>query len=110
MTIAPLVPAAEDYEAGKRVYLSGDYAEALRIWQPLADAGNKFAQFSLGSLYFEGAGVEQSYGDSAKWFRLAAEQGYAPAQFNLGNDYKHGQGVEKDDVEAAQWWRKAAEQ
>ena len=110
MTIAPLVPAAENYEAGKRVYLTGDYAEALRIWQPLADAGNKFAQFSLGSLYFEGAGVEQSYSDSAKWFQLAAEQGYAPAQFNLGNAYKHGQGVEKDDVKAAQWWRKAAEQ
>jgi len=110
LTIAPLVPAQEDYEAGKRAYLAGDHAEALRIWQPLAGGGNKFAQFSLGSLYFEGAGVEKSYDESAKWFRLAAEQGYAPAQFNLGNAYKHGQGVEQDDAKAADWWRKAAEQ
>lgn len=110
MTIAPLAPAEEDYDAGKRAYLTGDYAEALRIWQPLGDAGNKFAQFSLGSLYFEGAGVEKNYADSAKWFQLAAEQGYAPAQFNLGNAFKHGQGVEQDDLKAAEWWRKAADQ
>ena len=110
LTIAPQATAAETYEAGKRAYLAGDHAEALRIWQPLADAGNKFAQFSLGSLYFEGAGVEKNYDDSAKWFRLAAEQGYAPAQFNLGNAYKHGQGIGQDDAKAAQWWRKAAEQ
>jgi len=110
MTIAPLASAGEDYDAGKRAYLTGDYAEALRIWQPLADNGNKFAQFSLGSLYFEGAGVEKSYTESSKWFQLAAEQGYAPAQFNLGNAYKHGNGVEQDDPKAAEWWRKAAEQ
>jgi TPR repeat protein len=110
MTIAPLAPAQEDYDAGKRAYLTGDYAEALRIWQPLADAGNKFAQFSLGSLYFEGAGVEKSVTESASWFQAAAEQGYAPAQFNFGNAYKHGNGVEQDDRKAAEWWRKAAEQ
>ena len=110
MTIAPLASAGEDYDAGKRAYLTGDYAEALRIWQPLADNGNKFAQFSLGSLYFEGAGVEKSYTESSKWFQLAAEQGYAPAQFNLGNAYKHGHGVEQGDPKAAEWWRKAAEQ
>ncbi len=110
MTIAPLATAVEDYDAGKRAYLTGDYAEALRIWQPIADDGNKFAQFSLGSLYFEGAGVEKSYTESARWFQLAAEQGYAPAQFNLGNAYKHGNGVEQDDPKAAEWWRKAAEQ
>jgi hypothetical protein len=111
LTIAPLAPAAEDdYEAGKRAYLAGEHAEALRIWQPLADAGNKFAQFSLGSLYFEGVGVAKNDDASAKWFQLAAEQGYAPAQFNLGNAYKHGQGVAQDDAKAADWWRKAAEQ
>lgn len=110
LTIAPLAPAQEDYEAGKRAYLAGDYAEALRIWQPLADGGNKFAQFSLGSLYFEGTGVEKDLPTSAKWFRLAADQGYAPAQFNLGNAYKSGNGVEQNDLEATEWWRKAAEQ
>ena len=31
MTIAPLASAGEDYDAGKRAYLTGDYAEALRI-------------------------------------------------------------------------------
>ncbi|GMQ95955.1 MAG: hypothetical protein BMS9Abin14_437 [Gammaproteobacteria bacterium] len=110
MTIAPLATAEEDYEAGKRAYLAGNYAEALQIWQPLGDTGNKFAQFSLGSLYFEGAGVDKDYAESVRWFQLAADQGYAPAEFNLGNAYKHGNGVEQDDLKAAEWWRKAAEQ
>jgi hypothetical protein len=110
LTLAPLAQAQEDYDTGKRAYLSGDYAEALRIWQPLADAGNKFAQFSIGSLYFEGAGVEKNYEESARNFELAAKQGYAPAQFNLGNAYKHGNGVPQDDLKAAEWWEKAAEQ
>jgi TPR repeat protein len=110
LTLAPLVQAQEDYDAGKRAYLSGDYAEALRIWQPLADGGNKFAQFSIGSLYFEGAGVEKNYEESARNFELAAKQGYAPAQFNLGNAYKHGNGIPQDDLKAAEWWEKAAEQ
>jgi hypothetical protein len=109
--LAPLQPAlAQDYEAGKRAYLAGDYQEALGIWQPLAEGGNEFAQFSMGSLYFEGAGVEKNDAESVKWFRMAGEQGYAPAQFNLGNAYKHGNGVEQDDAQAAEWWRKAAEQ
>jgi TPR repeat protein len=116
VTLAPLAAAQEDYEAGKRAYLTGNYAEALRIWQPLADDGNKFAQFSLGSLYFEGAGVDPGMEESArmevsaKWFKLAAEQGYAPAQFNLGNAYKNGNGIEQNDLKAAEWWRKSAEQ
>jgi len=110
LTLAPLAQAQEDYDSGKRAYLSGDYAEALRIWQPLADGGNKFAQFSIGSLYFEGAGVEKNYEESARHFELAAQQGYAPAQFNLGNAYKHGNGVPQDDLKAAEWWEKAAEQ
>lgn len=101
---------AQDYEDGKRAYLAGDYAEAQRIWQPLAEGGNEAAQFSMGSLYFEGAGVDKDYRESVKWFRMAADQGYAPAQFNLGNAYKHGNGVEQDDARAAEWWRKAAEQ
>jgi len=110
MVMAPPAQAEEDYEAGKRAYLAGNYEEALRIWTPLADQGNKFAQFSLGSLYFEGAGVDKDLPASASWFRLAAQQGYAPAQFNLGNAYKNGDGVEQNDLEAAEWWRKAAEQ
>ncbi|MDX1432891.1 MAG: tetratricopeptide repeat protein, partial [Gammaproteobacteria bacterium] len=106
----PLAAADDDYEAGKRAYLAGDYERALAIWQPLAEGGDRFAQFSLGSLYFEGSGVDKDFAASARWFRAAAEQGYAPAQFNLGNAYKHGNGVEQDDVQAAEWWRKAAEQ
>ena len=110
LALAPLATAQQDHQAGEQAYLKGDPAEAARIWRPLADAGDRLAQFSLGSLYIEGAGVEKAPEESAKWFRLAACQGHAPAQFHLGNAYKQGKGVPQDDFQAVEWWRKAAEQ
>lgn len=101
---------ADDYALGRDAYIEQNYDTALRLWLPLAEAGDMRAQFSLGALYYEGAGVEQDYEVSARWFRAAADEGFAPAQFNLGNAYKHGQGVAQSDIEATKWWRLAAEQ
>jgi TPR repeat protein len=101
---------ADDYTLGRDAYIEQKYDTALSLWLPLAEAGDMRAQFSLGALYYEGAGVEQDYEVSAGWFRAAADQGFAPAQFNLGNAYKHGQGVAQSDIEATKWWRLAAEQ
>jgi TPR repeat protein len=43
-------------------------------------AGEGDAQYALGSLHTEGAGVEQSYEKAAGWFLKAASQGDATAQ------------------------------
>ncbi len=104
------VAVADDFVLGREAYLQGNFAEALRLWAPLADENDPRAQFSIGSLYFEGRGVTKDLSAAARWFRRAAEQGYAAAQFNLGNSYKHGQGVPQDDLEAVKWWTLAAEQ
>jgi septal ring-binding cell division protein DamX len=98
-----------DFEAGRRAQEAGDHAEAYRIWRPLAEGGDRLAQFGLGNLYDQGEGVPLDPAAAYRWFRLAAEQGLAAAQFNLGNAYKHGRGVSRDEVKAADWWRQAAE-
>ena len=99
-----------DYEAGRRAYSTGDLEQAFTLWLPLAEAGDPRAQFRIGLMYDQGAGVRKSDLLAADWFRRAAEGGIVEAQFNLGNAYKHGRGVPADEAEAAYWWSLAAEQ
>ncbi len=75
-----------------------------------AEQGNAEAQYSLGSRYASGLGVEKDDAEAVRWYRLAAEQGHAVAQYSLGLHYALGQGVEEDYSESARWIRRAAEQ
>lgn len=70
---APL--AAGPYEDGSAAYLSGHYAVALRLWQPLADQGRPDAQYGMGLLYDRGRGVAQDFVQAHMWFDLSAAQG-----------------------------------
>ena len=91
-------------------YENGDYATALREWEPLAEQGDASIQTLVGSMYNEGKGVPQNDKTAVKWYRLAAEQGNAYAQYNLGLMYRKGQGVPQNDKTAVKWYRLAAEQ
>ncbi len=109
---APFAPgyAAETYDAGMRAYDAGDHAKALEIWGPLAEGGNKTAQYSLGKLLEIGGGqVQPDLGEAAKWYQRAADQGVSAAQNNLGLMYAQGRGVPRDVARAAQLWLVAAE-
>jgi TPR repeat protein len=88
----------------------GDYAEAVRLFRPLAEQGDASAQYNLGFMYNNGEGVPQDYVEAVKWYRMAAEQDHADAQYNLGLMYDNGQGVPQDYAEAVKWYRMAAEQ
>ncbi len=109
--MALTVPAnAGSLDDGVAAYQRGDYAAALRLWQPLAEQGDADAQYNLGVMYDNGRGVRQDDGEAVKWYRKAAEQGVADAQHNLGHAYANGRGVPQDHGEAVKWYRKAAEQ
>ena len=56
--------SANNYEKGKEAYDAGDYATALSILKPLAEAGNADAQLTLSWMYYFGRGVPQ---DDAEW-------------------------------------------
>ena len=64
----------------------------------------------LGSLYLNGDGVPQDYGEAVRWYRLAAAQGHADAYYSLGVRYIFGEGVPQDYAEAVRWFRLAADQ
>ena len=57
--------------------IAGDYAKAYREFKALADQGQAFAQYAIGSMYYLGKGVPKDYAEAAKWFRKAAAQGHA---------------------------------
>ncbi|HET9821903.1 MAG TPA: tetratricopeptide repeat protein [Burkholderiaceae bacterium] len=89
-----------------------DYATAVRLLGPLAEAGNARAQTQLGLLYHHGQGVPESDAQAVVWFDRAARQGYLPAQVQLGNMYAYGHATVPAGFDpmhlAAQWYFEAA--
>jgi hypothetical protein len=95
---------------GYQSYLKGDYQAAYEEWLPLAELGYAEAQYNMGVMYDEGAGVDQDLTTAVSWYRKAAEQGFIDAQTNLGMMLYHGQGIPRDHHEAAAWFKQAASQ
>jgi uncharacterized protein len=94
---------AQSFKQGVSAFNHRDYAQASRVFIPLAERGNPSAQAYLGFMFETGRGVPQNYTEAAMWYRRAAEQGDSLAQYSLGLLYDHGQGVPRDIVEANKW-------
>ena len=101
---------AGPHEDADTAYVRKDYATALKLFLPLAEQGDRWAQFRLGNMYFAGDGVPANYLEGLKWLSKAADQGDDFAQFMLGYRYENGESVPQNDAEAVKWYRKAAEQ
>jgi TPR repeat protein len=87
----------------------GDYETAMRLFRPLAEAGNADAQWMLGLLYRNGGRSAPNFTEALKWFKLAADQGHIRALLHLGQIYQVGLfGVSENKAEAAKWYRLAA--
>jgi len=104
------LPAQAGFKTGYAAYEKGDYAAAIKEWQPLAEKGDAESQYFMGSLSYYGFGVPQDYNKAEYWYRKAAEQGDASAQLALGFMYLYGQSVDFDTKKTVYWWHKAAEQ
>lgn len=107
----PIKTSAADCEIRGGEYVAfdrADYATALKVWLPEAQAGNAEAQNYVGQIYERGLGLPPDYATAAQWYRKAADQNYSPAQINLGNLYEKGLGVPRDATEAINWYRRAS--
>jgi TPR repeat protein len=94
---------------GMRALKLGEFATAVELLRPIAEAGDPEAQNAIGELLTEGKpGVTVDVVEAAALFRKAAIQGFAAGQVNLGLMLEHGQGVIRDEAEAARWYRRAA--
>jgi len=110
-----LVPAsalnarAAGFEDGVAAYQRADYANAMRIWHELGEAGDLRAIYNLGILFDLGQGVAPDPARAAVYFQHAAQAGHARAMSNYGRLLEQGRGVEKNEEQAAYWFHKAAE-
>lgn len=107
----PIKTTATDCEIRGGEYVSfdrADYATALKIWLPQAQAGDAEAQTYVGEIYEKGLGLKPDYEAAALWYTKAAEQNFSRAQINLGNLYEKGLGVVADKAKALNLYRMAA--
>jgi len=74
---------AGPWEDGMAAYNRGDYVPAIRLFRPLAEAGNPKAQSVIGAMYRKGEGVAKSSARAFMWFSLAARRGDARAKAEL---------------------------
>jgi TPR repeat protein len=74
---------AGPWEDGMVAYNRGDYVPAIRLFRPLAEAGNPKAQNQIGLMYRKGEGTAQSPARAFMWFSLAARRGDAKARAEL---------------------------
>ncbi len=90
-----------------------DYQAAASWYAKAAAQGHRLSAFSLGFLYYYGAGtgasaVRAEPARAAKWLLQAAGQGVAMAQYLVGKLYAEGRGLPTDAQEAFRWMHAAA--
>lgn len=106
---------AQNAAAGRDAFLATNYAEARRILEPLADAGDTEALYWTGVMYSQGQGYARDCQEAAFRYEQAAGQGHAEAAFSLGFMLYYGAGASAADCEmipdrekAAPWLLQAA--
>ena len=76
--------SAQSVKSGIEAWQRADYAAAVGIWRPLAEAGDADAAFNLGQAYKLGRGVPINLAAAQTWFERAARDGHVDAQTSLG--------------------------
>jgi TPR repeat protein len=102
--------AADPFGDAMAAFNKSDYANAIKLFEPLADQGDPRAEIQLGIIYYLGLGTSKDSAKAAMLYRKAADQGNAIAQQDLAELYFFGDGVAQDYGLAAKWYLRAANQ
>jgi TPR repeat protein len=70
---------AQNFDDGVVAFIQGDSATALKIWEPLANNGDKEAQYHLGYMFQTGTGVIKDNQKALFWYNKAAKNGHGKA-------------------------------
>lgn len=76
----PVSPSEEARTQAKAAFQANDYQRTLNIVIPMAQAGEAWAQYTLGYMYHYGLGITLDRQLAKQWIQRAAEQAYPPAQ------------------------------
>lgn len=100
---------ASTLEEGYSAVRNGNLEEGLSILLPLAEGGDRDAEFAVAILYKEGWGTEKDPAKAFEYYRKSAKQGHVNAMFEMGWAYQTGELIEKDYKKAVEWYQKAAD-
>ena len=99
-----VAPAANaNLGTGLAAYRAGNFDEAVKELEPLANSGVLEAQFVLGQMSLKGEGMPQSFEGAAAWFEKAASKGHAASQMSLAALYSLGLAKERNFALAYFW-------
>lgn len=104
------VPYVHTFNQGMIALSKDDYADAAKLLRPLAERGDRRAQFWIGYMHQEGQGLPRDFAEALKWLRRSADQGENGAQYQLARIYAEASGVPRDLVTAYMWLSLAASQ
>jgi len=82
-----------------------------KMYEPLlrlANSGNAYAQYLIGTFYDFGVVVKKNYQKAFDWSLKSAKNGYNPAQFIMARMYWNGVGTTKNPKEFGKWIKIAA--
>jgi hypothetical protein len=96
------------YVTAMKYYEVSRYKEALELLQSAPE--DIRCIYALGTLYYNGQGVERDFKKSTQYYAQAAEAGILPAQVSAGFAYANAMGVPEDFDKAAYYLKMAVAQ
>lgn len=99
-----------DLASGISAFESRQFAQAMRLLTPLAEAGDCEALYRVAVMHANGLGVVRNAERAEQAMRRAAEAGHALACHGLGFMYMNGEGVPRSGEQAVYWLGLAAGQ
>lgn len=78
-SLASTSAMAGNFDDGVIAFMKGDSATAMKIWQPLANDGDREAQYHLGYMFQTGTGVNKDSQKALYWYNKAAQNGHGKA-------------------------------
>ena len=99
-----------DFAQAELLASRGKHADAVAIYQRLADTGNGSARTRLAWMYEVGRGVPQNLDMAARLFMDSAAAGDAEAQYAIAVMYRTGKGQAQDREQSLNWLKRSAAQ
>ena len=92
------------------LFYAKTHSETYKILFPLAQKGNKFANYFLGNMLISPIDqtIETNINDGLSFLKLSARAGYSPALELLGNLYAYNEKVKNKLVDAHTYFYLAA--
>ena len=92
------------------LFYAKSHSETYKIFFPLAQKGNKFANYFLGNMLISPIDqtIETNINDGLSFLKLSARAGYSPALELLGNIYAYNEKVKNNLVDAHTYFYLAA--